>query len=341
MTASALGHPLMSQDMSEQPTVLRRLIRRQPFIDAQLRACLVGPLAGIMLVGRGSSENAARFGQVLFESRLKVPVVVQPPSLARLYGLHIDASGFLAIGLSQSGETPEITETVARLWATGAHTVAITARPNSSLARNAEVVLNIGTGVERAVPATKTFTAELAALIMVCQALDEQAAALPWDAAITAVDNVLREGEPADRVAAQLADAEEVFVLGVGAGVGVAQEAALKILEAAGLGATAMSYESFVHGPLATAGARHPVLAIASGGVAAAELRRVRSRLADTPLYVVGDCAGADLPVPPGLGEVLGLLPATVRVQQLAGSLAVRRDRDADRPPAIEKVTLL
>jgi glucosamine--fructose-6-phosphate aminotransferase (isomerizing) len=341
MTTPHFAPTAMSQDMAEQPMVLERLPRYRTVLAAELSNRLPRPLTGIVLVGRGSSENAARVGQVLLETWVQVPVLLQPPSTARLYGLEMDARGYLAIGLSQSGQTIEVTETLGQLSRAGACCLAVTSDVHSPLARMADVIFDLRTGVERAVPATKTFTAELAALFVVAQALAVRPLPLPWSTAIAAVGIVLADPEPAREVAIRIGDPEDIFVLGAGIEVGVAQEAALKIMEAAGVAATAMSYESFLHGPLAAADARRPVIAIASTAVGAAEVARIRPRLGRLPVFVVGPGGGADLPIPTGVGQPLALLPATVRVQQLACALAVARGRDPDHPPAIEKVTPL
>ncbi len=145
----------MRTEMAEQPAVLRELIARG--------APRLGPHSGVVIVARGSSDHAAIYGRYLLELATGRPVALAAPSLFTRYGARTDASGWLVVGVSQSGATPEIVEVVERLRATGGRAVAITNDPGSPLAAASEVVLALGAGEERAVPATKTLTAQFAA----------------------------------------------------------------------------------------------------------------------------------------------------------------------------------
>ena len=160
----------MLREMAEQPEVLARLLSRR--IEVGLEAP-----AGVMIVARGSSDHAAVYGRYLLELATRRPVALAAPSLFTRYGAQTDASGWLVVGVSQSGETPEIVDVVERLRATGGHAIAITNDADSPLAEAAETVIELGAGAENAVPATKTFTAQMAAFAVLADALGD----VPWD----------------------------------------------------------------------------------------------------------------------------------------------------------------
>src|SRR5689334_10160466 len=146
----------MRREMAEQPEVLARLLSSRIPVDVERPA-------GVIIVARGSSDHAAVYGRYLLELATRRPVALAAPSLFTRYGAQTDASGWLVVGVSQSGRTPEIVDVVERLRATGGRAIAITNDEGSPLAEAAETVVGLGAGTEQAVPATKTFTAQMAA----------------------------------------------------------------------------------------------------------------------------------------------------------------------------------
>src|SRR3954454_7220164 len=146
----------MRREMDEQPEVLARLLSRRVAVTTR-------DIAGVVIVARGSSDHAAVYGRYLLELATRRPVALAAPSLHTRYGARTDASGWLVVGVSQSGATPEIVDVVERLRASGGHAVAITNDASSPLAVVSDAVIELGAGEELAVPATKTFTAQLAA----------------------------------------------------------------------------------------------------------------------------------------------------------------------------------
>ncbi|MGZ4210584.1 MAG: SIS domain-containing protein, partial [Actinomycetota bacterium] len=119
---------LMALEMAEQPAVLRRFLARRSELHAQIARVTPRDLRGIALVGRGSSANAALFGRTLLELATSEPAMLVSPSIGRLYHARTDYKDFVAIGLSQSGETPEVVETIRALRAEGAVTIALTSQ---------------------------------------------------------------------------------------------------------------------------------------------------------------------------------------------------------------------
>jgi glutamine---fructose-6-phosphate transaminase (isomerizing) len=205
---------LMEQDMATQPAVLAALAARRE----QIAESLAGPApVGIVIVARGSSDHAGIFGRYLLEVATGLPVALAAPSLQTLYGVRPRVEGWLAIAISQSGRTPEIATVLERFRDAGARAVAVTNDPDSPLARGASVHVALDAGEEQAVPATKTFTAQLAAMALVAEALG----AVPfgvadWERLPGIVEEVLGDAEPAERVAVQLEGVDELACVGRG-----------------------------------------------------------------------------------------------------------------------------
>jgi glutamine---fructose-6-phosphate transaminase (isomerizing) len=329
----------MRADMAAQPDVLRRLAARRREIGAKLDH---DAPAGIVIVARGSSDYAAVFARYLLEAVTGRPVTLAAPSLVTLYDVGARLDGWLALGISQSGRTPEITTVLERCRAAGARTVAMTNDPDSPLAAAADVGVDLGAGAEEAVPATKTFTAQLASVAIIAEALgpvpwEDDA----WERIPAMVEALLDDPAPADAAAEALGDTHELVAVGRGYLMCVALEAALKLREATGVRAEGWSVADFRHGPVTVARGDLPLLAVSAAGPAAADVDALAAMLetAGTPVLRLADRPDAALPYPAGLPEPLCVLPAAVRAQQFALALALRRGLDPDAPPGLRKVT--
>jgi glucosamine--fructose-6-phosphate aminotransferase (isomerizing) len=317
----------MRREMDEQPEVLARLLSRRVPVAA-------AGVEGVVIVARGSSDHAAVYGRYLLELATRRPVALAAPSLHTRYGARTDASGWLVVGVSQSGATPEIVDVVERLRATGGHAIAITNDPGSPLASASEAVIELGAGEERAVPATKTFTAQLAAFAVLAAALGD----VPWvdgDLALVpeAVAAVLADPAPAARLADRWAGVEELVVTARGWLYPAALETALKVREAALVTADGYSVADLLHGPIAAVDPGAAVLAMRTEGPAAADVDEAVARLNERG----ADVQRLDLG---GVPEALTPIIASVRGQQLALELALRKGLDPDAPRGLNKVTI-
>jgi glucosamine--fructose-6-phosphate aminotransferase (isomerizing) len=332
---------LMRSEIAQQPDVLARFAERFDDNVARVRELLPSPLAGVTFVARGSSDHAAVYGRYLVEMASGRPAALVAPSLQTLYGADVDYDGWLVVALSQSGATPEIETVTRRLQEAGARTVAIINDEDSPLARAAQLVIELGAGAERAVPATKTVTSELVAVAAIATALGpvpfERSAV---DALPSAVAAVVADPEPAVALAQRWHDAERTFVAARGLLLAAALETALKVKETTGVLAEGLSAADLRHGPIAATGPGAPLLTIDGGGPGSEDLREVArlasARGADVARVAPGD---ADLPLPSGVPEALMVVTATVRGQQLALALAEARGVDPDAPAGLSKVT--
>ncbi|HTW10949.1 MAG TPA: SIS domain-containing protein [Acidimicrobiales bacterium] len=329
--------------MAEQPARLAALLSRREKIAEQVRAVMPADLAGTVLVARGSSDHAATCGSYFIELATGRPVASTSPSLFTLYGARTDFRGYLMVAVSQSGKTPEIVEVVERARGLGARAIAITNDADSPLASAADIVVALEAGTERAVPATKTVTAQLVSFALIAQAvgdlgLDERAAGeLPAQVA-----EVLADVSPPNALAEWLADADRFVTVARGFLYGAAQEVALKIEETTSKFTAAFSAADLRHGPIAIAANAPPVLVFAHPGPASDDVAAVVAelKLRGASPRIAGPVPGTAMSWAETAPEVLAPVLAVVRGQQLALALARRLGYDPDAPPGLNKVTL-
>ncbi|HEY2308897.1 MAG TPA: SIS domain-containing protein [Streptosporangiaceae bacterium] len=325
---------LMAAEMAAQPEVLARVTARAPTDTSAVRAVLPRPLAGIVFLARGSSDNAAVFGRYLAELRAGRPAGLAAPSLYTRYHASVDWHGYLVVALSQSGATPEIISTCQAARTGGAVVLGITNEPQSPLADAVDLVLSTDAGPERAVPATKTVTAQFAVLATVTSAL--RTAPVPdrtLDGLPGAVATVLADPGPVRQLADRWQDLDRLVVAGRGLAYAAALETALKVKETTGILAEGISTADLLHGPIAAVYAGAPVLLVDGGGPADIDLAELRALLDSR------QAQSASLPVPPGLPEAVHVIAAITRGQQLAYELARVRHVNPDTPAHLSKVT--
>ncbi|WP_018653423.1 SIS domain-containing protein [Actinomadura flavalba] len=339
----------MRAEIGEQPAALRRtidaLLPRVPDL-----AALAAETRQVLFIARGSSDNAAVYGRYLAEARAGRLATLGAPSIATAYRRRVDLSGVLAVAISQSGKTEEIVQTMDWAADCGARTVAVTNGAGSPLAEAAEVALVTDAGDELAVPATKTYTTQLAALAVLGVGLGADVDAAELRRVPDEVERLIARTEESaalPEIVAALAAVPGVVVSGRGLAFGTALELALKIKEACYLHAMGLSYADLLHGPIAVVDAETPALLVAAddgptlpGTVALAE--RVRS--AGAQAFTVGGGArlaeAGDAALPgPALPEWVAPLGLIVPGQILVENLARRLGLDPDVPRGLNKVT--
>jgi glutamine---fructose-6-phosphate transaminase (isomerizing) len=331
---------LMASEMAEQPRVLGALAARRAELAAEVRAALgANAPVGIVLVARGSSDNAAVFGRYALELATRRPVALAAPSLVTRYGVDDALDGWLAVGVSQSGKTPEIVTVLERYGAAGARTVAITNDRSSPLAEVAGATIDTAAGAERAVPATKTVTSQFAAFAILAEALGD-ATDLPWDALPGAVEAILADDAAATQAADAIgADTTGLVTIARGILLGAALETALKVKETTGILAEGASAADFLHGPIAVIRRSLPVLTLDAGGPTSADVAEFADAARRRGGHVLSIAPDGDLPIPAGLGDHLSSITAIVRAQQLARAVSLQRGIDPDAPFDLSKVT--
>lgn len=337
----------LEREILEQPDVLERVLGRgKAAVEAAAHAIAGAQPSWALIAARGTSDNAARFAQYLFGANNRLGVGLAVPSLFTLYGAPPDLARALVIGVSQSGQSPDIVAVVAEGRKQGAITLAFTNDPDSPLARAAAHHVPLLAGVERAVAATKTYTAELMLLAMLSAALAGQAEL--WRE-LEAIPNAVARAIELNRdvTAAAVHDASKFLVIGRGFNYATAFEIALKIKETSYVIAEPYSVADLLHGPVAMIDEGFPVIVVAPSGRALVDvpelLKLLRSRRARIVAITDRDDVGADadlgLRLPPGIPEWLSPVVAVVPGQLLALSFACACGLDPDAPRGLSKVT--
>lgn len=333
----------MAQEIAEQPEAVRRTLAHLLPLRDDLTA-LMGERRRVLLVARGSSDNAATYGRYLLEVAAGVGAGLAAPSVATHYRARLDLSDTLVVSVSQSGSTREIVETQAWARGCGAATVAVTNVADSPLAGAADLALVTRAGPELAVPATKTYLTQLTAMAVLADALGAGLA----DHLARVPDEIARLASlDVTDAAGALAGAEHVVVSGRGLLMGTALETALKLEETCLRPVRGYSYADLRHGPISvvTGGVVAVLVAAADGPLAAPmvelaeDLRRRGARIlgigGGTPFAKACDVhlAGPDLPET--VAPLATMVPAQLTVERLARDLGL----DPDRPRGLAKVT--
>jgi glucosamine--fructose-6-phosphate aminotransferase (isomerizing) len=340
-----------------EPTAMRSEIGQQP---AALRATLdaLTPRGGeaaalardcrqVLFIARGTSDNAAVYGSYLLQAHAGMLATLASPSIATEYHSRMDLSGVLAVALSQSGATEEIVETLSWARDCGARTLAITNGGGSPLTQVADVAFVTAAGAELAVPATKTFTTQLAALAVLAIALGADLDPGLLRGVPDEIERMLAGPDDTAAIVDAMTGAEGVVVSGRGHAYAAALELALKLKEACYLHAMGLSWADLLHGPIAVVDAATPAIIVAADSGPALpgsiELAR-RVVAAGARAYAIGGGPGlaavSSLAVPgPQLPEWLAPLGLIVPGQLLTEALSRRLGIDPDSPRGLSKVT--
>jgi len=340
----------LHSEILEQPAALQRLLEAQDVNITKVAAAIhKRPPRFVMLAARGTSDNAARYGQYLFGAHNRLPVALATPSLFTLYQSPPQLTEALVLGISQSGQSPDICAVVGEGRRQGALTVALTNDPASPLAKLAEYGIDLSAGPERAVAATKTYTTSLLALALLSVTLsgDKQARRL-LDRVPAFVAEALEQSEAVVSAAADYRKDDACVVLGRGYNYATAFEIALKLKELTYVLAEPYSSADFQHGPVALVQNGFLVLAVVPEGKPAGELTAFLSGLRqNSPELVVISpnkdalaLARTAIPLPAGIPEWLSPIVAVTPGQLFAFGLAQARGLDPDKPRGLHKVTL-
>jgi glutamine---fructose-6-phosphate transaminase (isomerizing) len=336
----------MKTEIGEQPAALEATIAELLPRRSEV-ARLADQTRQVLFIARGTSDNAAVYGSYLIQAYGRRLTTLAQPSIATTYRSRLDLDGVLAVALSQSGQTEEIVTTLDWARDCGARTLAITNGAGSALAQSADVAFVTKAGTERAVPATKTFTTQLAALAVLAIGLGADLDPGELRAVPAAVAGMLDQPSARGEIVEDLADIPGVVVSGRGLAYSAALELALKLKEACYLHAMGLSYADLLHGPIAVVDADTPAIIVAADAgptlPGTVDLAR-RVREAGARAYGIGggdELARACSRALPGprLPEWLAPLGLIVPGQLLTEALARRLGLDPDNPRGLSKVT--
>jgi glucosamine--fructose-6-phosphate aminotransferase (isomerizing) len=336
----------MLQEISEQPEVLERTIAAEREKLVRIGDFLrQKDIDLIVLVARGSSDNASLFGRYLLEVTTGIPVSLAAPSVYTLYNAKMRLKRAVVVGVSQSGEGDDINHVLESAKDNGAFTLAITNEAESTMARIAEETLLIHAGREKSVAATKTYTGQMLHFYMLASAVGDKR--IDYHKIPDCTSKALEVKKEVEELVQRYAFMENCVVVGRGMNYGNSYELALKLMETCYVIAERFSSADFFHGPLAVVERRFPVILFAPSGVTKKSnvdlLHRLNELNADS-LSITNDDEMAGLSslsirMSPELDEFLSPIPFIIPAQLFAAYLAEAKGLNPDAPRSLAKVT--
>jgi glucosamine--fructose-6-phosphate aminotransferase (isomerizing) len=339
---------LMEKEIMESPQVLRRLVNGQ-WKNLWKAAQAVGKFKPrfVVLVARGTSDNACTYARYLIEKDWKVPVSLAAPGVKTLYGSKIDYRGGLVIGVSQSGQGPDVCDVVQAARKQGALTIGLTNNMKSRLAQEAQYTIDLSCGPEKSVAATKTYTSELLALYGLIETVVRgKKVRAELASAVKLAAQGCKLSQAIWNYSYRFLHLSSCVVVGRGFHYGLAQESALKLKECAQVMAHAYSTADFHHGPKTLAGKDFPVILLAPPGPTLKGTMGLLKELNERQAFVI---AFSSVPAvlkkasvaikTPGGSEVLNPIAVAPMIQTLALTVATAKGLNPDQPPYLKKVT--
>jgi glucosamine--fructose-6-phosphate aminotransferase (isomerizing) len=297
----------------------------------------------VMTCARGSSDHAASFAKHLIEVETSTPTASHSPSISSIFGVkwrRLDQTLFLAI--SQSGQSPDLVLSAQAAREAGALVLSIINAADSPLEQASWATLPILAGAERSVAATKSYIGSLLAithLVAAWTGSDALAEALRSSPA------VLRRAWDLDwsEAAEALVGIDDMYVIGRGSTLGIAEETALKFKETCGIHAEAVSAAEVRHGPIAIVARDFPVLVLVPNDASRGSVTSLAADLVERGARVM--TAGAEvegaiaLPSVPDVHPAIAPAACMMSVYRMIAALSIARGFDPDSPPFLKKVT--
>jgi glucosamine--fructose-6-phosphate aminotransferase (isomerizing) len=353
----------MLKEIHEQPEVMARMLAdrvdprtgRVELDDINLPDDVARTITRVCFIACGTSLHAGLVGKYLVEALAGLPAEVEVASELR-HRPAVVSPGTLFIPISQSGETADTLAALRHVAHPTAHSVAICNVMGSSLARDAHGVLYTRAGLEVGVAATKTFTAQLAAVTLLAARLGQARGTMTAEASrglgasLAEVSNhmltLLAQSDRIRVIASRIAKHPNCLYLGRGLQYPLALEGALKLKEISYIHAEGYAAGEMKHGPIALIDKRMPVVALVPAGPThgpmVSNIQEVKARdglviaIATDGDDDVAALADITISVPPAAAAVQPLLMA-VPLQLLAYHLAVMRGCDVDHPRNLAK----
>jgi glucosamine--fructose-6-phosphate aminotransferase (isomerizing) len=334
----------METEAEESVQVAQRQLLEHPRLLAEIGARLrkLDPQL-VMTCARGSSDHAATHAKHLIEIETSTPTASHSPSVSSIFGIKwrsLDRVLFLAI--SQSGQSPDLVLSAKAAREAGALVLSIVNAESSPLEAQSWATLPILAGAERSVAATKSY---IGSLLAVAGLVAEWASSDPLREALASSPHALRQAWDLDwsRAVDALLDVRDMYVIGRGSTLGIAQETALKFKETCGIHAEAVSAAEVRHGPMAIIGGGFPVLILAPNDGSRASVETIAADLVERgALVLAAGChveAAISLPTVPDLHPAIAPAACMMSVYKMIAALSVARGLDPDSPPYLHKVT--
>ena len=335
----------MASEIAETPSVFRRIITAMPSTETVSQCVRMVEIQSVLILARGTSDNAAHFLKYLIETQLGLPCGLTSPSSVTVYKSKLHFKGTLVIAISQSGQSPDLVQFAEAAKQSGARLISMTNDSHSPLAELAHLHLPLHAGPELAVAATKTYSAQL----LTCYLLVASWAALPtYGTQIVEQSERLVANSHLAREAVEACDrAEEIVVLGRGFAYPNAREMALKIQETSKVSVQGLSTADYLHGPISALARKTQVFIVAPSHMPEGSIDEAVSKIrpqVDRILWLGNGGApqGSDIVIAGANceDEISTSIVDAIAVQRFALEFAAKSGFNPDAPEGLSKVTL-
>ena len=334
----------MQSEIAEIPSVFQKLSDQIPNISKAVDALSLTNIDSVILVARGTSDNAALFLKYLIETKIGIPCGLASPSVVTIYKSKLRFTNCLVIGISQSGQSPDIVSYTKAAKAAGAKSISFTNDPDSPLAESTDLHLYLEAGAEKAVAATKSYSAELLLSYIFVAAWAKQSINLT--SLISASDDAVSKLAKVSEIVNSFDYKSGITTMGRGFAYANAQECALKIQETLKIPVSSFSSADYLHGPISSLTENSRVIFLAPSGIATESMDKTVSRIREITkhIYWIGNgfesisgevSIGGSI----GLSEQESVIVDSIVLQQFAMTLAIKNNLNPDAPAGLLKVT--
>lgn len=336
---------IMEREIFETPAVYERILADQSQFKRLEKLISERNIHTILILARGTSDNAAFFLKYLIETQLGLPVGLTSPSAVSVYGAELKVSGTLVIAISQSGQSPDLVQFAEAAKAGGATLLTMVNAAGSPLEKIADFAIELLAGEEIAVAATKSYSAQLLASYILVQGWAGKPLALDDLAAESA--RLIAAIDEFHAIARRIDLTQQIVILGRGFSFPNAKEAALKLQETSKVPVQSWSIADYLHGPISALTAQSQVIILAPAHMpqeplleAIQKIRPITNRI--TWLGSGGLVAAEDLLIPGSHchDAATSSIVDAISLQLLTLAIAQNAGLDPDSPAGLSKVTL-
>ena len=334
----------MQSEIAEIPSVFQKLSDQIPNISKAVDALSLTNIDSVILVARGTSDNAALFLKYLIETKIGIPCGLASPSVVTIYKSKLRFTNCLVIGISQSGQSPDIVSYTKAAKAGGAKSISFTNDPDSPLAKATDLHLYLEAGAEKAVAATKSYSAELLLSYIFVAIWAKQSINLT--SLITASNDVVSKLAKVVEIVNSFDHKSGITTMGRGFAYANAQECALKIQETLKIPVSSFSSADYLHGPISSLTENSRVIFLAPSEVATESMEKTVNRIREITkhIYWIGNgfpsiSGEVSIGGSTGLSEQESVIVDSIVLQQFAMTLAIKNNLNPDAPAGLLKVT--
>lgn len=335
----------MQSEIAEIPEVFTKLISAESQFKSLSDLLKTNDIQSVLVLARGTSDNAAHFLKYLIETQLGLPVGLTSPSSVTIYHAKLNFKNTLVVAISQSGQSTDLVEYATAAKAAGATLVSMTNDEVSPLAKLADHHLPLMAGAELAVAATKSYAAQLLASLILVSAWSGKLT--NYKSVIEAATELLANNASLSAAVAKCDRAKEIVVLGRGFSYPNAREAALKIQETSKISVQGLSIADYMHGPISALTNQTQVFIFAPHGMPLAplksDLEKIRAKSPSIFWFGNGELALRNETVIPGAkceNEIYASVVDAIILQTFSLEFAQKNGLDPDSPEGLSKVTL-